>query len=292
MTTTMTTWWMCLVLATAGLAQGNGSAAEAGATGSGAAAEQRPVRAKVQISEGGRAALAAAKALAGRTRGLAGNERLAALQAAATAYDRALAEFGAEPAVAGAAAFAGAELWRQHGSLALAEKDFLLAAEIDGPRFGQRALLAAADLQRRLKRPEEAMVTFAKAATVEPGTARAQEARLGQARVLKAMGRLDEAITACQAALESAHPGKQTIDAADLLAQAHVQKGDLEAAERAIEHAEQVVGGVGDEDPIVVERLRKALTAMSARKLLQRARDKAAGAGADAVRLDSDRAGR
>jgi hypothetical protein len=31
---------------------------------------------------------------------------------------------------------------------------------------------------------------------------------------------------------------------------------------------------------------------MSARKLLQRARDKAAGAGADAVRLDSDRAGR
>jgi tetratricopeptide (TPR) repeat protein len=178
-------------------------------------------------------------------------------------------------------------LWRQQGSLPLAEKGYLRAASIDAPRFGQRGLLGAADMQRRQKRADEAMVTYAKAAAVDPGSSRAQDARLWQARLLQTEDRLDESIAAFQAALESADPGNQTIEAANFLALAWVDKGDLDAAGHAIDHAVQSITDMNEEDPIVAERLHKALESMSARKALQRARDKANGAGKDAASFDA-----
>lgn len=242
---------------------------------------------KVTLSDEGRSALSGAKEVAGRVRGLRGPERAQALEAAAAAYDKVVASFAAEPAVAAAAAFAAGELWRQQGSLPIAEKDYLLAAQLDAARFAQRALLGAADMQRRQKRIDEAMATYAKAAAVDPGSARAQDARLWQARLLQGQERIDEAIVAFQAALESADPGAQTIEACNFLALAWIHKGDLDSAARAIEHAEHAVQGVGDEDPIVVDRLQKALEGLSARKALQRARDKKNQAGKDAARFDA-----
>ena len=251
------------------------------------ASADKPVRAKVSVSDAGRAALAAAKVTAGHSKGLTGAERLQVVATGASAYDKVVADFAAEPSVAGAAAFAAAELWRQHGSLPLAEKDYLLAVEVDGPRFGQRGLLGAADMQRRQKRHDEAMATYAKAAAIEPGGPRAQDARLWQARLLQTTGRIDEAIVSFQLALECAKAGRQSIDAANYLALACIQRQDLEAAERAIDHAEQSVTGIGDDDPIVVQRLEKALETMSAKKALQRARDRASKVGKDAVELDA-----
>jgi tetratricopeptide (TPR) repeat protein len=144
-------------------------------------------------------------------------------------------------------------------------------------------------MQRRQKRNDEAMATYAKAAGVEPGSARAQDARLWQARLLQAAQRLDDAITAFQSALECATPGTQTIEASNFLALAFVDKGDLDAAARAIDHAEQSVTELGEEDPVVQERLHKSLEAMSAKKALQRARDKKNQAGKDAVGLEAGR---
>lgn len=253
------------------------------------ASADKPVRAKVQLSEAGRIALATAKEVAGRCKGLRGAERTQALEQAATTYDKVVAEFSAEPAIAGAAAFAAAELWRQHGSLPLAEKDYLIAAEVDGPRFGQRGLLGAADMQRRQKRNDDALQSYQKAAAAEPNGTRAQEARLGHASLLQSTGRLDEAIAAFQAALESARPGKQVIETANDLALACLQKGDLDAAERAIDHAEQAVTATADDDPVVHERLKKLYDGMSAKKALQRARDKASRAAQDAVGLEAAR---
>lgn len=247
---------------------------------------------KVAYSDAGRSALAKAKESVSALRGLRGAERTQALQTAASAYDKVVADFGAEPAVAAAAAFAAAELWRQQGNLPLAEKDFLMAMQLDGERFGQRGLMGAGDMQRRQKRYEEALATYQKAAALEPGSARAQDARLWRGRLLQDSERLDEAIPAFQSALESAAPGAQTIDACNFLALAWVQKGDFDAAARAIEHAEQSVQSLGDEDPIVLERLRKSLEGMSARKALQRARDKQVEAGKDAAKLDADQRGR
>lgn len=259
----------------------SGPDASAAANASGAAT--------AKASERGRAALTAARQLAAQCRGLRGPERTSALERAATAYDTVAADFAAEPIVAAAAAFESADLWRKQGSLPLAEKSYLLAASVDAARFGQRGLLGAADMQRRQKRIDEAMSTYAKAAAVEPGSSRAQDARLWQARLLQNNDRLDDAIAAFQAALESADPGTETIEAANFLALAWIDKGDLEAAQRAIDHAKQSVEDVGDEDPIVVERLHKTLEAMSAKKALQRARDKATGAAKDAVELDARR---
>ena len=288
----LTAWCVWLSLTAPVVAQAGGEAGgrPAPATSeAGASKSARPHLRQDKTSEAGREALAAAKELANRGRGLRGPERSHALELAAAAYDKAAADFSGEPAVAAVAAFHAAELWRQQGSLALAEKDYLLAAGIDASRFGQRGLLGAADMQRRQKRNDEAMGTYAKAAAVEPGSARAQDARLWQARLLQGAQRLDDAITAFQSALESAAPGTQTIEASNFLALAWIDKGDLDAAARAIDHAEQCVTELGEEDPVVQERLRKSLETMSARKALQRARDKKNQSGKDAVGLEAGR---
>jgi hypothetical protein len=88
--------------------------------------------AKPAMSEAGKKALAGARDAAQKLRGLRGPERAPALEAAASAYDKVVADFGGEPAVAAFAAITAADLWRQQGSLPLAEKAYLRAAELDG----------------------------------------------------------------------------------------------------------------------------------------------------------------
>ncbi len=236
--------------------------------------------------DAGRQAIAQARTLLDKVRGLRGAERVAAIEAAATAFDKAVEACAAEPKLAAAAAFQAAGAWRQHGSLAVAEKAYLLAAQLDASRYGARAVLGAADMQRRQNRGEEAFASYVKVTELEPGSGSAQEARLWQARMLQDAGKIDEAIATFQVALESARPGRDTIDTANHLALAWIEKGDLEAAGFVLEHAEEAVAGMGEEDPAVVERLRKALEAMSARRALQRALDKRNGAAKDAVELD------
>lgn len=269
------------MLAGAGVAQ-----AEPTPVGPAPGAESAP---RPAYSAEGRAALATGRALLGTLRGLRGAERKSALERVATAHDRIAEQFAAEPAVAAAATFAAAELWRQQGSLPLAERDYLRAAELDAPRFAQRGLLGAADMQRRQQRAEEALATYAKAEAVEPGSSRAQEARLWRGRVLQETGRLDAAIPVFESALEAAERPRQVIDASNLLALAWIAKDHLDAAERVLEHAERVVETAAEDEPEARERHRKALEAMSARRALQRVRDERSGAAADAVRLDAER---
>jgi tetratricopeptide (TPR) repeat protein len=250
-----------------------------------AAAAKAPARPKP--SDAARTALAAAKDLAGRVQGTAGAERATALEAAARAYDRIAADFGAEPAVAAQAAFAAGELWRRHGSFALAEQGFLAAAKLDAPRFAQRATLEAADMQRRLDRHEEALATYGQVVAIAPGTTRAQTARLWQGRLLQALGRVDDAITAFRVALESAAGPRQVLDAVNYLARALVEKGDLDGAQAAIAHADDVVATAVAADPTEAEALHKRLEELSARRALQRARDAQSGAAEDARKLEA-----
>jgi tetratricopeptide (TPR) repeat protein len=288
-TTMLLATFVLFAAALPAVAQGGGEPDRATAEAAPASAGKAG-KAKVAHSDAGKQALAGAKELAVRTRGLRGPERTKALETAAGAYDKVAGDFANEPLLAAVAAFEAADLWRQQGSLPLAEQDYLRAARLDAERFAQRGLLGAADMQRRQKRIDDAMATYAKAAAVDPGTSRAQDARLWQARLLQGSERLDEAIVAFQAALESADPGSETIEACNFLALAWVDKGDLDSAGHVIEHAEQSVAGLAEEDPIVVERLKKALESMSARKALQRTRDKVNAAGKDADGLEASRA--
>lgn len=284
---TVIQWCLLASLLVAVPAQGGESGGSGGKPPSSEA--RAPKTSRPAPSAAGRTALAAAKELLGKVRGLTGAERLQALEQAGSAYDKVVADFASEPVVAAAAAFAGAGAWRQHGSLPLAEKDYLAAASLDAERYAQRGLLGAADMMRRQKRLDDALACYAKAAAVEPNSGGAQDARLWQARVLQSMGKIDEAIAAFQATLEAARSIPDTIETANFLALAWIQKGDCDAAGHVIDHAEEVVAGAGEEDPVVVERWRKALEAMSARKALQRARDKETGAAKDAARLEADR---
>jgi tetratricopeptide (TPR) repeat protein len=252
-------------------------------------ARPAPTASKPKASPEARAALQAAKAVAAKVKGLGSDERNATLEAAARAYEQVAADFVAEPAVAAQAMFEAGDLWRRHGSLALAETDLLQAARLDVGRYAQRGLLAAADMQRRQQQLDKALQTYAEAAKVDPGTSRAQEARLWQARLLQTMGKPEAAIAAFEAALEAARRPRQIIEACNWLAKAHITSGDLDAAQQAITHAETAIGAVDTSDQLEAERLRKALESMSARRALQRARDKQAKAGKDAAGLEAHR---
>ncbi len=233
-----------------------------------------------------RAALGKARGLAALARRQMGPARSRALEQAAAAYDRCVARFEATPAVAAFAAWSAAELWRRHGSMLLAEKDYLHAARWDPRRYGQRGLLGAADMQRRQRRPEDARKTYREAERIDPRTGYAHRARLWLARMLQADGELDRAIEGYQAALESAPTPRRAVEVADLLAKAWIAKGDLESAGFVLEHVEQLVRDAGSQNDRESEWLRRASREMPARKALQRALDKVRDAGGDAVRLD------
>jgi tetratricopeptide (TPR) repeat protein len=248
--------------------------------------------AKPKPSPAAHAALQAAKGLAAAVKTADLGSRPQAMTAAAQAYEKVAIDFAVEPIAAAQALFAAGELWRRQGSLPQAEKDFLSAAGLDPADYGQRATLEAADVQRRGKQLDKALVTYGQVVTMDSGTARAEEARLWQGRLLQGMGRLDEAAAAFQTAVANSSRPRQLIEASNFLAKALIQKGDFAAAERAIEHAEVAAMEAADGDETEAERLKKALEDMSAKKALQKARDKQDKPAKDARALEDSRRGK
>ena len=245
--------------------------------------------AKPKPSAEARAALQAAKELEAKVTGGAGPEREAALEAAAKAYEQVAVTFANEPHVAATARWEAGELWRRHKSYALAEQSYLEAARLDPERYGQRATLEAADMQRHGKRVEEAMATYAAAEAMGPTTTRAQDARLWRARLLQLTGKLNEAVSAFQAAVDAAKGPRQVIEAANWLAKAQIAKGDLTAAEQALARADAAVAQANESDVVEQERLEQLVEQMSARTALQRAKDKQNAAAKDASKLEQAR---
>ena len=259
------------------LAQSSG---EERVVGSPPRAARRTVPAPVQ------AAMRDAGRLADAARRARGPARSRALELAAAAYDRCVAASDAMPAAAAEAAWAAAELWRRQGSPMLAEKDYLHASKCDAGRYGQRGLFGAAEMQRRQQRLQAAMRTYADSERIDPRTGYAHRARLWMARIVLARGAVDRAIGRFQAALESAPTPRRAIEAADLLAKAWIQKGELDSAGFVLDHVDQLVGDHQGGDPARAARLRRASREMSARRALRRALDKARDVAADAIRLD------
>lgn len=290
---TTTMMWVLLVAAAPVFAQTRTDSkpepkvAEASAT---AKTAKKP--AKPKPSPAAHAALQAAKGLASAIKSAEPAARPQAMTAAAQAYEKVAIDFAVEPVAAAQALFAAGELWRRQGSLPQAEKDFLSAAGLDPADHGQRATLEAADVQRRGKQLDKALVTYGQVVTMDPGTARAEEARLWQGRLLQGMGRLDEAAAAFQTAIANTTRPRQLIEASNYLAKALIQKGDFAAAERAIEHAEIAATESAEGDEAETERIKKAVEEMSAKKALQKARDKQDKPQKDARALEDSRRGK
>lgn len=270
-------WLSVAALACALTAQDSGSVVESAA---------QPVIKRPMFSEASRATLASARQEAMKVRGLEGDAQLAALKSAAEAYDRAAKETANEPKASAQAAYTAGELWRRHGSVAEAERCYLMAVQLDAERYAQRGKLAAADMQRRAEKFEAALATYRDAASVEPATARAQTARLWVGRVLQSMGRDVDAVVALRAAVASATTTSQTIEAINFLASALVAGGDLDGAARALAQADAAVSTAIVEKPEESERLHRALESMTARRALQRAQDKSLDAASDAAQLE------
>ncbi len=250
----------------------------------GAAPAEKPAKPKASVE--GKAALQGARQQADAVRDAVVAERPNLLERAARAYEQVAVDFAAEPMVAAQARWEAGELWRRHGSQALAETCYLEAAKLDEGRYGQRGTMAAADMQRRLKRYDEAMATYRKAEALGPGTTRGQESRLWVGRLLEATGKLPEAVAQYQSAMEAASGPRQVIEAANFLAKCQIARGDLTAAAAALATADDAVANADEPDVTVEERLRRELAEMSARKALQRALDKQTEAAKDAGRLE------
>jgi len=242
-----------------------------------------------KIGASARAAIRKARAMLVASGEETAAERSRRLELAARALDQLVADFADEPAAAAMAAWHAAETWRRHGSPPLAEKGYLRAARLNAPRYGQRGLLRAADMQRRQQRVADATKTYRRAEAADPRTAYAQDARVWVARMLLANQQVEQAIARLQAALESAPSPSMAIETADHLAKAWIVKGDLESAGFVIDHARQLAADASGDDPVMAERLDRAYTRMRAHRALQRARDDKFGAKQDAVRLDAHR---
>ncbi len=250
-----------------------------------------PVAAKAKVSDAARAAMTAARDGESQIKGAEGPARTAALQSAAMAWTKVATDFAAEPIVAAQAAFRAGEMWQRNSNFAQAETQFLAAAKLDGQRYGQRALLEAADMQRRQKRNDEALASYAQVVTLDAASSRAQEARVWQGRLLQSMGRVDESIGAFRKAVDASTKPRQVMEASNYLAKALILKGDLDNAESALQHAEELVNKAIAADAAQADLLHKALDGMTARKTLQKARDKQTGAGKDAKALEEAKGG-
>jgi tetratricopeptide (TPR) repeat protein len=247
----------------------------------------RPAR--VSLSERAKAALAEASAEAGAVKGLRGAARLESLERAAVKYETVAATLAAEPGACATAWYEAGELWRRHGSLAKAESAYGEALARDQDRFQGRALFQIAEMQRRQKLYDKAAASYRRAAQIDPGSARAHDARVAIARCLAAQGKHDEAVSAFRSALEAAERPRDVIEACNDLAKALVRAGDLDGARAAIEHAEKTVQGETESGGDDADRLQSAVLEMSSRKALQRALDKRDQAAKDAVDLERSR---
>ena len=232
---------------------------------------------------GGRQALKAAAELAEKVKGLRGPARDQALEQAAKAYEEVAAAHAGEPALAAQAAYEAGELWRRGSDLVLAEAAYRKAAELDRDRYAERAWLELGNMQRRQKKWDEAVATYTQLVEFAPKSSRAHDARLWIGRTLQQKGTPEPALAAFRTALDAAGSPLEAIEAANWLAKTLITTGDLAGAEAALTAAEQ--HRVAGPD---AERIRRALDDMSARRALQRARDKSGDAHEDAKDLEDD----
>lgn len=243
----------------------------------------------LKMTPEGRQALAEARAVAERVKGLEGEEREAALASAAQAYESVASSHASDKAACAQANFEAGELWRRHGSLSVAEEAYARAAELDANRYAERGLIQVAHMRRRQGQVEEAHGVYVTVATIKPASSRAHEARLWVGRTLESLDRREEAIAAYRKAVDAAAGPRQAIEACNWLAKALVTAGDLPGAEAAIGRADQAVQAVPAEQRSAA--VTKALAEMSARRALQRAKDKKSDAHKDARRLEKKRGG-
>lgn len=279
--------FLTLALTGAAVLPAQAKTAKAGAE-SAATTTRRP-----QPSKPARAALRAVQDVRKTATGKKGEARNAILRQAAQGYAKVITDFAAEPVVVAQASFAAAEIWRAQGELGRAKELYRQSLSLDADRFAERSQLQLAHLARREKAVDAAIAMYRKVAALEPKSGRAHQARLWIGRCQLQAGKADDAVQTFRAAIDQTPSPRQAIEACNRLANALVKLGRLDEAEQAVARArqasEQPAGGTGKSAASRQAGLAKAYAKMSARRALQRARDKKNKAHQDALELEKRR---
>lgn len=244
---------------------------------------------RLPISKEARAALNEAKAVAAKSKGLKGEARKNALVAGARTYEAVAARFASEDGACGTAWFEAAELWRKNQDFKAAARGYGLAAERDPGRYQERSWMQLAHIARRQKQIAQALELYKKVATLKSGTARNHQARVWIGRCFERQKKPEQAIDAYRQAAGSTTNPRDMLEACNRLALCLVREGRLDQAAAAIRQAETAAAPELARPGPKARNLRRALDRMSARKALQRARDKVTGAHRDAEDVEGSR---
>jgi tetratricopeptide (TPR) repeat protein len=209
-------------------------------------------------------------------RGSEGPARSAARKAAIAAY-RALGEYFPDDAAACAeGSFRASELLRAQNELEGALAELVIARDRGaGTVFHGRAMLEIGHVQRRMQRSQEALAAY-EAVLSDAATTQRQkdDASLWVGNVFAALKRPDDAHRAWQRVADRAEDPVDRIKAYDCMAQASIEKGDLEDAANLLDHCREALSEAASEETKLGDRVRNALAGMRAHDELQRALDK------------------
>lgn len=237
----------------------------------------------------GRAAIQQCKELAARAKGTKGEARKKILGEAASAYQALLQKAGIDAGSRAQAAYTAGSLRRSMGELDAARSLYEQSRKLQPERYGARAGLELAHLDRRQDKLDAALKGYAAVAAIQPASARAHQARLWLGRVHLSKKDAAQAEQAFRTAVEKAGTSRQRIDACNRLANLEVKLGKLDAARKTIAVAEQASkqapAGEGAQAERQAQALHKAYAKMSARRALQRAADKVQGTSRDVREL-------
>jgi tetratricopeptide (TPR) repeat protein len=232
--------------------------------------------AAVPRKESAEAQLKYAQSLRQALRGTEGEARNAARKAAIAAY-RAVREYFPDNAAACAeSAFRASELLRAENEREAALAELAIARDRGaGTPFRGRALLDIGHVHRRGQNYQEALAAYEAVLSDTATTQREKDdAALWEGHVYAALKRPDDAHRAWQHVAESAEDPIDRIKAYDCMAQALIEKGDLDGATAMLEHCREALSEAASEETRLGDRVRNALAGMRAHDELQRALDK------------------
>ncbi len=210
--------------------------------------------------------LAAAGKLARVPRGTPTVDRARRLEQALRGFEAIERRYTSTPSVAAMAAFREGEVLRRLRRVDDAVAAFERAARVDSEGIAARALVEAGHALRRAKQPSDALVRY-RASVAKRGGRYSDTARLWVAKTLASLGRIPDAQRGLRELGGDTHADARTrIRAFDDLAMSYVKSKDLDQAKGVIRLAEESLAAETSADTRKSKGLRRSLEHMRARK--------------------------
>lgn len=220
----------------------------------------------------GQEALKRASAVWRRSFKKPGPEKQALVMEAIAAYRKILADYSSEPDTASLAALRAGDLCRGLAQRAEALELYEKVLTLAGPaKHGARAQLEIAHLLRRAKRPEEASKGYREVVRKFPKeTNMASQALLWLGKLALQAGDRDRARGVLREFLQGyERPAKRLVQAYDLLAQTHLDAGEVKEARQVIQECRDRFAAASSSERKVDRDLVAAIAGMKSTKRIE-----------------------